>query len=84
MTFATVNDTTPANPAMPETVLIVDDEDGVRRTFTEWLTGVPDVRALAAEAIQQHAAGIRPLVSRVAPVRFRPDGVPREAQTRAG
>ncbi len=33
---------------MPETVLIVDDEDGVRRTFQEWLAGVPNVRALAA------------------------------------
>lgn len=33
---------------MSETVLIVDDEDGVRRTFQEWLTGVPDVRVLAA------------------------------------
>ena len=33
---------------MPETVLIVDDEDGVRRTVQEWLAGVPNVRALAA------------------------------------
>lgn len=33
---------------MPETVLIVDDEDGVRRTFQEWLAGVPNVRAFAA------------------------------------
>jgi len=33
---------------MPETVLIVDDEDGVRRTFQEWLAGVPNVRALVA------------------------------------
>lgn len=33
---------------MPETVLIVDDEDGVRRTFVEWLTGAPNVRVLAA------------------------------------
>ncbi len=43
---------------MPETVLIVDDEDGVRRTFVEWLTGVPNVRVLAAadaEAALQHA-----------------------------
>jgi ActR/RegA family two-component response regulator len=43
---------------MPETVLIVDDEDGVRRTFVEWLTGVPGVRVLAAadaEAALLHA-----------------------------
>ncbi|MFO0847500.1 MAG: response regulator [Gemmataceae bacterium] len=33
---------------MPETVLIVDDEDGVRRTFQEWLTGMSNVRVLAA------------------------------------
>lgn len=33
---------------MTDTVLIVDDEDGVRRTFHEWLTGVPDVRVFAA------------------------------------
>src|SRR5437899_10958838 len=33
---------------MPETVLIVDDEDGVRRTFQEWLTAAPNVRVLAA------------------------------------
>ncbi|HVK16995.1 MAG TPA: response regulator [Fimbriiglobus sp.] len=33
---------------MSETVLIVDDEDGVRRTFQEWLTGVPDVRVFTA------------------------------------
>lgn len=33
---------------MSETVLIVDDEDGVRRTFQEWLTGVPGLRVFAA------------------------------------
>jgi len=33
---------------MSETVLIVDDEDGVRRTFHDWLTGLPDVRVFAA------------------------------------
>jgi DNA-binding NtrC family response regulator len=33
---------------MSETVLIVDDEDGVRRTFREWLAGVPDVRVFTA------------------------------------
>ncbi len=33
---------------MPDTVLIVDDEDGVRRTFREWLTGEPGVEVLAA------------------------------------
>ncbi len=33
---------------MNETVLIVDDEDGVRRTFHDWLTGLPDVRVFAA------------------------------------
>lgn len=33
---------------MSETVLIVDDEDGVRRTFQEWLAGVPDVRVYTA------------------------------------
>ncbi|HET6573486.1 MAG TPA: response regulator, partial [Fimbriiglobus sp.] len=33
---------------MSETVLIVDDEDGVRRTFQEWLAGVPDVRVFTA------------------------------------
>lgn len=33
---------------MTDTVLIVDDEDGVRRTFHEWLTGVPNVRVFAA------------------------------------
>src|SRR5947207_7171672 len=33
---------------MTETVLIVDDEDGVRRTFQEWLSGLPDVKVLAA------------------------------------
>lgn len=33
---------------MSETVLIVDDEDGVRRTFHEWLSGLPDVRVFAA------------------------------------
>src|SRR5687768_14076709 len=34
---------------MSETVLIVDDEDGVRRTFQEWLAGSGwDVRVLAA------------------------------------
>jgi len=32
---------------MTETVLIVDDEDGVRRTFREWLATVPNVRVLA-------------------------------------
>ena len=33
---------------MTETVLIVDDEDGVRRTFQEWLAALPDVKVLAA------------------------------------
>jgi len=33
---------------MSETVLIVDDEDGVRRTFHDWLAGLPDVRVFAA------------------------------------
>jgi ActR/RegA family two-component response regulator len=33
---------------MTETVLIVDDEDGVRRTFHEWLTSVPGIRVFAA------------------------------------
>ncbi len=33
---------------MSETVLIVDDEDGVRRTFQEWLAGVPGVRVFTA------------------------------------
>lgn len=33
---------------MSETVLIVDDEDGVRRTFHDWLKGLPDVRVFAA------------------------------------
>lgn len=33
---------------MSETVLIVDDEDGVRRTFHDWLTGLPNVRVFAA------------------------------------
>ena len=43
---------------MPETVLIVDDEDGVRRTFVEWLHAAPNVRVLAAadaEAALRHA-----------------------------
>jgi len=31
-----------------ETVLVVDDEDGVRRTFAEWLATLPNVRVLAA------------------------------------
>ena len=34
---------------MSETVLIVDDEDGVRRTFQEWLTaGIPGARVFVA------------------------------------
>ena len=33
---------------MTDTVLIVDDEDGVRRTFQEWLAALPDVTVLAA------------------------------------
>ncbi|HEY2783619.1 MAG TPA: response regulator [Fimbriiglobus sp.] len=33
---------------MPETVLIVDDEDGVRRTFREWLADEPGVEVLVA------------------------------------
>src|SRR4051812_17710211 len=33
---------------MTDTVLIVDDEEPVRRTFQEWLSSVPDVRVLAA------------------------------------
>ncbi len=33
---------------MSETVLVVDDEDGVRKTFVEWLAGLPNVRVLAA------------------------------------
>jgi ActR/RegA family two-component response regulator len=41
---------------MTETVLIVDDEDGVRRTFQEWLATLPNVRVLAVadadEALQ--------------------------------
>ncbi len=43
---------------MPETVLIVDDEDGVRRTFVEWLRHAPNLRVLAAddaEAALRHA-----------------------------
>lgn len=32
---------------MTDTVLIVDDEDSVRRTFQEWLTGLAGVRVLA-------------------------------------
>jgi two-component system nitrogen regulation response regulator NtrX len=31
-----------------DTILIVDDEDGVRRTFREWLTNEPGVEVLAA------------------------------------
>jgi len=30
-----------------QTILVVDDEDGVRRTFREWLATLPDVRVLA-------------------------------------
>lgn len=52
-----------AETTLPETVPIVDDEDGVRCTFQEWLAGVPNAGALVAEAIQQHAAGTRPLAS---------------------
>src|SRR5262245_1442012 len=37
---------------MSEAVLIVDDEEPVRRTFKEWLTGVPDVRVFAAPAAE--------------------------------
>jgi two-component system, NtrC family, nitrogen regulation response regulator NtrX len=33
---------------MMETVLVVDDEDGVRRTFHEWLAGMPGIRVFAA------------------------------------
>jgi two-component system, NtrC family, nitrogen regulation response regulator NtrX len=34
---------------MSETILIVDDEDGVRRTFQEWLNGSGlDIRVFAA------------------------------------
>ena len=33
---------------MSETVLIVDDEDGVRRTFQEWLADMPGVEVYAA------------------------------------
>jgi len=33
---------------MTETVLIVDDEDGVRRTFQDWLAGMPGVTVYAA------------------------------------
>ena len=33
---------------MTETVLIVDDEDGVRRTFQEWLADMPGVTVYAA------------------------------------
>jgi two-component system, NtrC family, nitrogen regulation response regulator NtrX len=33
---------------MSETVLVVDDEDGVRKTFTEWLAGMSGVKVLAA------------------------------------
>lgn len=33
---------------MTDTILIVDDEDGVRRTFREWLAGEPGVEVLAA------------------------------------
>jgi len=32
---------------MTETILIVDDEDGVRRTFQEWLATLPNTRVLA-------------------------------------
>src|SRR5262245_59532859 len=33
---------------MLDTVLIVDDEDGVRRTFKDWLADEPGVEVLAA------------------------------------
>lgn len=33
---------------MNETVLVVDDEDGVRKTFVEWLADLPNVRVLSA------------------------------------
>jgi DNA-binding NarL/FixJ family response regulator len=33
---------------MPDTVLIVDDEDGVRRTFREWLADEPGIDVLVA------------------------------------
>jgi len=32
---------------MSETILVVDDEDGVRRTFAEWLATLPNVRVHA-------------------------------------
>src|SRR5438270_2957341 len=33
---------------MPDTILIVDDEEPVRRTFAEWLAAMPDCRVLVA------------------------------------
>jgi ActR/RegA family two-component response regulator len=33
---------------MPDTILIVDDEEPVRRTFAEWLAALPDCRVLVA------------------------------------
>jgi DNA-binding NarL/FixJ family response regulator len=47
---------------MAETVLVVDDEDGVRRTFQEWLDTEPDVQVFAvadAEAALRLAADVR-------------------------
>ncbi len=38
---------------MTDTVLIVDDEDGVRRTFQEWLSGVPGLTVLASSDAEQ-------------------------------
>lgn len=38
---------------MSETVLIVDDEDGVRRTFHEWLTHMPGVRVFSASDAEE-------------------------------
>ena len=49
---------------MPETILIVDDEDSVRQTFREWLTAsLPEVKTLA---VADAAAALR--VARDEPV----------------
>ena len=53
------------DPNMLDTILIVDDEEPVRRTFAEWLGGLPDCRVLVAadaeEALRhanQHAVDL--------------------------
>ena len=40
---------------MPETVLIVDDEESVRRTFADWLTAGPDAPVVLAAADAEEA-----------------------------